>query len=86
MTVYELVERWIPCLCNDHYTVFIVFDNDYRSEQKPPITMHKNEWLNCPQDENTLKAFKQIQKKMKAAYDKGDIKALDELTEEVIFL
>ena len=38
------------------------------------------------QDENTLKAFKQIQKKMKAAYDKGDIKTLDELTEEVIFL
>lgn len=38
------------------------------------------------QDENTLKAFKQIQKKMQAAYKKGDIKALDELTEEVIFL
>ena len=42
--------------------------------------------LKDPQDENTLKAFKQIQKKMKAAYDKGDIKTLDELTEEVIFL
>lgn len=55
MTVYELVERWIPCLCNDHYTVFIVFDNDYRSEQKPPITMHKNEWLNCSQDVADLK-------------------------------
>lgn len=38
------------------------------------------------QDENTLKAFKQLQKKMQAAYKKGDIKTLDELTEEMIFL
>lgn len=32
------------------------------------------------------KEFRALQKKMKAAYDKGDIKTLDELTEEVIFL
>ena len=32
------------------------------------------------------KEFRVLQKKMKAAYEKGDIKALDELTEEVIFL
>lgn len=38
------------------------------------------------QDTNTLKAFRQLQKKMQAAYKKGDIKALDELTEEMIFL
>lgn len=43
------------------------------------------------QEDNTKtnkfeKEFRALQKKMKAAYDKGDIKALDELTEEVIFL
>lgn len=32
------------------------------------------------------KEFRALQKKMKAAYEKGDIKTLDELTEEVIFL
>lgn len=32
------------------------------------------------------KEFRTLQKKMKTAYEKGDIKALDELTEEVIFL
>lgn len=40
-----------------------------------------------PEDfENPKKEFRALQKKMKAAYEKGDIKTLDELTEEVIFL
>lgn len=40
-----------------------------------------------PEDfENLKKEFRALQKKMKAAYEKGDIKTLDELTEEVIFL
>lgn len=39
-----------------------------------------------PKTSKFEKEFRAIQKKMKAAYEKGDIKALDELTEEVIFL